>query len=207
MHSTRMETALSEPKTLLELAGADLTPSSIADAALVLIDIQEEYRRGPIAVTGFDTAAVEAANLLSRARGAGTTIIHVAHKGRPGGLFDRDAERGQIAGEVEVRPGEAVIEKSLPNAFAGTQLQEFLQKAGRKNLILAGFMTHMCISSTARAALDLGYRVTVDADSCATRDLPDGMGGVIPAATVHNVALAELADRFAIIARRANPIR
>jgi nicotinamidase-related amidase len=67
--------------------------------------------------------------------------------------------------------------------------------------MLAGFMTHMCVSSTARAALDLGYRVTIDAASCATRDLPDGKGGVMPAALIHEVALVELSDRFAIIAR------
>jgi nicotinamidase-related amidase len=59
----------------------------------------------------------------------------------------------------------------------------------------------MCISSTARAALDLGFRVTIDATSCATRDLPDGRGGSVAAATVHDVALVELSDRFAIIAR------
>jgi nicotinamidase-related amidase len=61
-------------------------------------------------------------------------------------------------------------------------------------------MTHMCVSSTARAALDLGFRTTIDANSCATRDLPDGRGGTIAAKTVHDVALAELSDRFAIIA-------
>jgi hypothetical protein len=44
-------------------------------------------------------------------------------------------------------------------------------------------------------------RITVDADSCATRNLPDGRGGSIAAAIVHEVALAELSDRFAIIAR------
>ena len=76
-----------------------------------------------------------------------------------------------------------------------------LPEIGRKDVILAGLMTHMCISSTARAGLDLGYRITVDADSCATRDLPDGRGGAIAAATIHDVALAELSDRFAIIAR------
>lgn len=62
-------------------------------------------------------------------------------------------------------------------------------------------MTHMCISSTARAALDLGFRTTIDADGCATRDLPDGTGGTIAAKLIHDVALAELSDRFAIIAR------
>jgi nicotinamidase-related amidase len=55
----------------------------------------------------------------------------------------------------------------------------------------------MCVSATVRAALDLGYRTTVVADATATRDLPDLAGGVIDAAVVKRVALAELADRFA----------
>ena len=40
-----------------------------------------------------------------------------------------------------------------------------------------------CVASTptARAALDLGFRTTIDAESCATRDLPDGKGGTLPA--------------------------
>ena len=42
---------------------------------------------------------------------------------------------------------------------------------GVKKLVLAGFMTHMCVSSTARAALDLGFQTTVPADASATRDL------------------------------------
>ena len=61
-------------------------------------------------------------------------------------------------------------------------------------------MTHMCVSSTARAALDLGLRVTIAGDACATRDLPDGRGGTLAARTIHEVALAELSDRFALIA-------
>ena len=64
----------------------------------------------------------------------------------------------------------------------------------------------MCVSSTARAALDLGFRVTIDANSCATRALPDGRGGTIGAATVHDVALVELSDRFAVIARDGNAL-
>src|SRR5215470_14351816 len=50
----------------------------------------------------------------------------------------------------------------------------------------------MCISSPARAAVEHGYRTTVAADACAARDLPDGRGGVVPASTVHQVALVEL---------------
>ena len=194
---------MSAPKTLLELSGADLRPPRLRDAVLVMIDLQNEYLAGPIALPDAGSAIACAAGLLARAREAGTPIIHIAHKGRPGGLFDRTAERGAIVPALAPLPDEPVIEKGLPNAFAGTDLQAQLAAIGRKDIVLAGFMTHMCISSTARAGLDLGYRITVDADSCATRDLPDGRGGTVAAAIIHNVALAELSDRFAIIVHDA----
>ena len=186
--------------TLLQLAGADLNPAKIKDACLVLIDMQNEYREGPIAVTGADQAVANAVQLLEAARAQGAPLFHIAHRGRAGGLFDRDADRGQIVAPLSPLSGETVIEKQLPNAFSGTDLAEQVKATGRSELILCGFMTHMCVSSTARAALDLGFRITVDASACATRDLPDGNGGVISAAVVHNVALAELSDRFAVIA-------
>ena len=191
---------MATPKTLLELAGADLTPATVREAALVLIDLQNEYVEGPLALPGARAAIDNAARLLAQARKSGAPIIHVAHRGKPGSLFDRGAERGAIAAAVVPQDGETVVEKGLPNAFAGTGLQALLEATGRKNLIIAGAMTHMCVSSTARAALDLGFRVTIDAASCATRDLPDGRGGTIGADTVHAVALVELSDRFAIIA-------
>ena len=188
-------------KTLMQLAGIDLTPPRLGDSCLVLIDIQNEYLAGPLALPDAKPAIARAAALLSRARESGAAIIHIAHAGAPGSLFDRSAERGAIVAPLAPRPGEIVIEKQLPNAFAGTDLNAQLAATGRKELVLAGFMTHMCVSSTARAALDLGFRTTIDADSCATRDLPDGTGGTIAAKLIHDVALAELSDRFAIIAR------
>ncbi len=192
---------MTQPKTLLELAGADLKPARVSDATLVFIDYQNEYVAGPLGLPGAAPAIARAGRLLERAREAGAPVIHVAHKGRAGGLFDRDAERGRIIAALAPRSGETVIEKGLPNAFAGTDLHAVLGEAARKDIIIAGFMTHMCVSSTARAALDLGYRVTIDAGACATRDLPDGAGGHVEADVVHKIALVELSDRFAIIAR------
>lgn len=192
---------MSAPKTLLELAGADLNPPKLGDSCLVLIDIQNEYRAGPLALPDAEPAIAVATKLLARARQSGTAIFHIAHKGRAGSLFDREAERGAIVSSLAPLANEPVIEKALPNSFAGTDLQARLAATGRNNIVLAGFMTHMCVSSTARAALDLGLRTTIAADACATRDLPDGRGGALSARTVHEVALAELSDRFAIIAQ------
>lgn len=195
---------MSEPFTLLHLSGANLTPPHLKDACLVIIDMQNEYLEGPLALPQADAAIGHAKALLAKARAAGSAVVHVAHKGAANSLFDRSAARGQIIDSLQPTATEPVVEKTLPNAFAGTTLQEILDSNGHKDLIIIGFMTHMCVSSTARAALDLGFRITIDANSCATRDLPDGTGGVIDAAAVHRVALAELSDRFAIVARDHN---
>jgi nicotinamidase-related amidase len=180
------------------MAGADLTPPRLADAVLIVIDAQNEYVDGKLPLTGVKPALRNIARLLERARADGGRIIHVQHRGRAGGAFDPATRAFAIADEAASRPSETVVEKPLPNAFAGTTLNDTLVSMGMKRLVLAGFMTHMCVSSTARAALDLGYQTTIAADACATRDLPSGAGD-IPAADLHRAELAALADRFSIV--------
>lgn len=81
----------------------------------------------------------------------------------------------------------------------GTDLDARLKKQGIKKVIVAGLMTHMCISSTARDAVPLGYSVIIPEDATATRDLDDGKGGVVDHDTLQRAALAGVADVFAEI--------
>ena len=185
--------------TLLQMAGADPTPPRLAEAALIVIDAQREYLDGALPLVGVAPALERIAALLAAARSLGTPIIHVQHRGRPGGLFDPGKVAFEIAAQAAPSPGEEVVCKGLPNGFAGTRLKDVLDATDRKRLVLVGFMTHMCVSSTARAALDLGYQTTVVADACATRDLPRPGGGIVAAADLHIAELAALADRFAIV--------
>ncbi|MDQ2105261.1 cysteine hydrolase family protein [Azospirillum isscasi] len=188
------------PKTLLALAGAPATPSPLASAALVLIDAQREYTEGALPLAGMEAAVAEAARLLGLAREAGVPVFHIVHHGKPGGaLFDPDGPLSGIVAPLAPLDGETMVVKHLPNAFAGTDLDARIRAAGRRELIVAGFQTHMCVSSTVRAALDLGWRTTVVGAASATRDLPDGAGGVIPADALHRASLAALADRFAVV--------
>jgi nicotinamidase-related amidase len=192
---------MSEAKTLLQVAGAKPTPAKLLDAAVVVIDAQNEYVSGRLPLASMDAALAQLADLLAAARAAGAPIIHVAQRGRPGGLFDPESANFQFVAQAAPLTGEAVVEKSLPNAFAKTDLDAKLQATGKKALVIAGFMTHMCISATTRSALDHGYTVTVASDAVATRDLPDPLGGPdLPAEQVNRTALAELADRFATVA-------
>ena len=190
---------MGKARTLLEMAGAPQQPALLSDSALVMIDCQCEYVDGVLALPDVEKALAECAQVLARARAAGTPIVHVQHKGQPGGLFDPEAASFTIAGPAAPEQGEARVTKALPNAFAGTELTGILRDTGRKTVVFAGFMTHMCISSSVRAATDLGFGATVVGNACATRDLPDGAGGVVSAKELHRASLAALSDRFAIV--------
>ena len=185
------------PRTLFELAGREPAPARLSEATLILIDAQNEYLHAPLRLCGIEEAVAAAIRLLGAARAAGSRIIHVAHCGVPGGLFDRAASRGAFIAGLEPCSGEPVVEKTRPNSFSGTDLASRIGE-GSAELVIAGFMTHNCVSSTARAALDLGYSITVAIDATATRDLPLG-ARVVPAAALQAAELAALGDRHAAL--------
>jgi nicotinamidase-related amidase len=89
-----------------------------------------------------------------------------------------------------------VVEKNFPNSFRNTGLKELLEKQGIKNLAVAGMMTHMCVDATVRQAADLGYRITLLGDACATRAQSFG-GETVPARQVHAAFLAALNGFYA----------
>ena len=186
---------MDRPKTLFALAGRELSPPPLAEATLILIDYQNEYVSGPLALVGAEEAIAQAARLLAAARQAGARVIHVAHKGAPGGAFDRAQPRGAIVAALAPRAGEPIVEKPRPNAFSDTELGTLVGPPGAP-LIFAGFMTHNCVSSSVRAGKDLGYAMSVAADACATRDLPLA-DGVVRAADLHRAVLAGLGDHHA----------
>ncbi len=187
------------PKTLLELAGATPAPASLNDATLVVIDAQNEYVRGPLALPGVGPALGAIADLLAQARAAGAPIVHLAHRA-PDGVFVEGTEGAEIVPQAAPLAGETVFLKELPNGFTNPDFRPTLEGLGRKNLILVGFMTHMCVDSTARAAVDLGYGVTIVENATASRALPGAVGKPSRSAQeVHDGALAGLADLFAVV--------
>lgn len=194
------------PRTLFEMAGAKQGPVRLSDSVLVIIDAQREYVDGALPLVGVDAAIADISRLLTRARKSGTPVIHVMHRGGRG-LFDPEGKFFGIVPLLQPLASEAVIEKRRVSAFAGTGLEEAIRRTGRKQLIIVGFMTHNCVSSTARAARDLGYEVAVVAAATATRDVPDGKGGVLPAAELQAASLAALADRNARLVQQAGDVQ
>ncbi len=197
---------MSYPQTLFQLTGRSHAPASLSNATLLIIDAQEEYRSGVLQLPGLEAALAEISKLLTAARGMGASIVHVKHLGIPDGLLDPRGPRGHHLPEVAPLPGEIVVEKRLPNAFAGTDLHERLQALGHLDLIVCGFMTHSSISTTVRASKDYGYRCTLVDAACATRDLPTPDGKIISAADMHRAEMIALADNFAALVPQASAL-
>lgn len=185
--------------TLRSLLAMPTVPEPLSKSALILIDCQNTYREGVMQLEGVEPALKECAVLLQRARDAGTPVIHIQHDAGPGTPYDVQAPIGQIADVVAAKPGEKVITKAYPSSFEKTDLDAELKRLGVTDLVIAGFMTHVCVNSTTRAAFNHGYRPTVVASATATRSLPNPLGGELSARDVHNGALTSLHDMFAIV--------
>ncbi|MZD06160.1 isochorismatase family protein [Streptomyces sp. SID5785] len=182
--------------TLRELNGFDQAPAKLADATLILIDFQNTYTRGVMELDGWEQSLDAAAQLLARARAAGTEVVHVINDGGEGTPYDIRAEIGRIHAKVAPVDGEPVVVKQVPNAFVGTDLAAHLTEG--QDVVIAGWMTHMCVAFTAQGAFLNGNRPTVVADATATRPLPVN-GTEVPAEHVHRGALATVADLYGVV--------
>ncbi|QLE73362.1 isochorismatase family protein [Streptomyces rectiverticillatus] len=182
--------------TLRALNGFDETPAALADATLVMIDYQNTYTAGVMELDGWKPALESAAALLAAARRAGATVIHVQEAG-----YDIDSEAGRIHPSVSPVEGEAVVVKTAPDAFHKTDLGELVDAAGNAAIVIAGFMTHMCVMFTAQGAFLRGSKPTIVADACATRPLQTmhQAGRTLTAQQIHDSALATVSDLYGVV--------
>jgi nicotinamidase-related amidase len=184
--------------------------------ALLLLDLQkgillsDRIKWEDSATPGKVLVAAE--RLLTSARAAGKTIIHVGVvRPHTRGTFDAlrtanaqksgRAPRDVLAlsgGTEDVEfvltpaPGEETVYKIGVSAFQGTRLDGLLRNAEIRDVVVAGAFTHMVVESTVRQGFDLGYRMIVVEDACCS-----------PAAGPHNTALTIGLPNFATIVTSA----
>ena len=192
-------------KTLREITGLGHVPGTIGKSALILIDCQNTYREGLMQLEGVEPALTQcqrAAQPVSRCRPS--RYSHPARCGRRIALRPERLAIGAIADVVKPQAGEPVVVKNYPSSFEKTNLDDLLKGFGVEEVTLAGFMTHVCVNSTARAAFNHGYRATVVGNATATRSLPNPAGGVVSAKDLHDASLAALHDIFAVVVPAAD---
>lgn len=171
-----------------------------AATALVVIDMQEGMAERTRAGRPRANPQAEAhvAALLAQFRARGLPVLHVLHDDPdPAAPFRRDSPLGQPMACARPLPGEPVFWKTGSSAFAGTGLDAALRRAGITRLVLVGAVAAFCVTSSVRAASDLGFQVILPGDALIGFDIAAHDGGRIDAATVLQVTLSLLGADFA----------
>ena len=151
--------------------------------ALVVIDLQ----KGVVAAPGDPHPAADviarAADLADafRAHGAPVVLVRVSgaadgsdstpgrtESGLRGGT--RPAGWDELVEELHTGPDDIVVTKRNWGAFFGTDLDLQLRRRGVTQIVLAGVATSIGVESTARAAHEHGYHVTLATDAMTDRD-------------------------------------
>ena len=188
--------------TIRTMSGATAaTQLSAKQTAVIVIDIQNEYfPGGKMPIPDGMKALQNSKRIVEFAHKNGMPVFFVQHLGAADGpLFAKGSRFAEFHKDLQPGKNDRVISKATPSSFVGTDLQQQLDALGIKQLIVTGLMTHMCVSSTARDAVPLGYSVIIPEDATATRDLATWDNKVVDHKILQQSALAAVADVFAEI--------
>lgn len=186
--------------TIRTIAGAS-APATLdaASTALLVIDFQNEYFSGKMPIPDGKKALDNAKRLIALADLRKMPVYHVQHVTPAGApIFAEDGPTVAFHPDIQPAAHHKVVKKSNVSVFQGTDIDAQLKAAGIKTLLIAGLMTHACVSGAARDAAPLGYEVIVAADAAATRDI-DLADGVVGHAELHRASLATIADTFGAV--------
>jgi nicotinamidase-related amidase len=148
--------------------------------ALLVIDVVNtfEHEDGDALLASFRERLPGIQTALARAREAGIPVVYVNDNA---GRWDSDAPAlvraaveggrgGDVVAAVAPQPGDRFVLKPRYSAFDHTPLVIILRELEIERLLLAGAATEACVVQTAIDARELGFKVTILADACATVD-------------------------------------
>ena len=138
-----------------------------ADTLLLIVDIQEKLVR---AMHAREDLVLRAQQLVQGARVLNVPIICTEQN--PKGLGPTVSEIA--AAMAGVQP----ISKFSFGCCSCEDAVRALQAAGRRNVLVGGIETHVCVYQTTRELLEKGYHVEVVADACSSRTLQNKQIGL-----------------------------
>jgi nicotinamidase-related amidase len=149
-------------------------------AVLVLIDAQERLHAE---MSRRDAVALNLVKLAEAARLLKVPVILTEHAVKAFGPTI-ETVRAALGGVVP-------LHKMVFSCFGSEEFRAMLASLGRKQVVVAGYETHVCVCQTALDAKDAGYQVHLVRDASSSRTEGDyavgldkmAAAGVLPAST------------------------
>jgi nicotinamidase-related amidase len=168
------------------------------ETALLLIDVQEGFKDPKWGRRNNPCAEANIAQLLNTRRVSGRPVIHVQHVSQEhASVFAPESPGITLQEFARPADGELLLQKRVNSAFIGTELDSSLKERGATALVVVGFTTDHCVSSTARMAGNLGYRTIVVSDGTATFGRRSIDNTPVGEEIIHQIHLLSLQGEFA----------
>ncbi|MCM3569266.1 cysteine hydrolase family protein [Neobacillus mesonae] len=137
------------------------------NSALIVIDMQ----LGPIWGTYKQEETMKVIRqMISKAEAEKIDIFYIQYEDPQSDVLKKGTQFWQFAPGITPRKQDVIIPKQAADSFYQTLLHDELKKRGITHLTVVGVRTEYCIDTTCRAALSLGYQVTLIEDGHTTVD-------------------------------------
>ncbi|MDP3563963.1 MAG: cysteine hydrolase family protein [Methanoregula sp.] len=165
--------------------------------ALLVIDVQNEYFTGKLPVTYPPGSLEHILVAMDHAHAVHLPVVVVQHTNMApeAPTFRKGTDGWELHNAIKQRHADIILEKNLPESFAGTVLDAWLKKNDISSITIAGYMTQMCCDTTARQAFHRGYAVNFLSDATGTLSFTNTAGSISDA-DLHRAILVTQQQRF-----------
>lgn len=166
--------------------------------ALIIIDAQNEFSAlGQRPVPEHDTYLKAIQSRVEEARRKNIPIAWVKHYNLPNesAAFVPGTWGSELSDGLSILPGtdkEALFEKNVYGAFTGSNIGSWLKSIDADTVVIMGFYTHGCVSTTSREAIMAGLNVVLDPNATGTRAISHKLLGEMSATDMKRSALLQL---------------
>jgi nicotinamidase-related amidase len=170
---------------------------------LIVIDVQNEYVTGnlPIEYPDIRLSLKNVGRAIDAAHAQRIPVVVVQNTAPPGApFFVKDSHGWKLHEVVATRAQDHYVEKRLPSAFAGTDLEAWLREHQIDTVTVAGYMTQNCVDSTVKQAMHLGFAVECLYDATGTVSYAN-RAGFLSAEAMHRAVHVVMQSRFAAVVR------
>jgi len=141
---------------------------NINDSLLLVIDVQTKLLN-----VAFNNYSILKKSIIMAKAASVLEIPAIVTEQYPVGLGSTSNEL------IEALPKDArYFEKNTFSALDNLEIAELIRTARKKQIILFGIETHICVSQTAIALTELGYDVYVISDACSSRAEVEYIAGI-----------------------------